>query len=148
MGWVYYGPCYFFLPHASRDSTEAGLGRIRRFVIQFAVTTQVEADKVTDKVSRKATAGKTEGMSTEQLLQMSAVCTDRFSITRFATYSTQGTAMKQNLQTTETNCIYTCVRQHTKYTMHSTLYTVHSNPCAVHNTLYTVPHFFYITHYT
>jgi hypothetical protein len=46
-------------------------------------------------------------MSTEQLLQIPAVRTDRFNITGFAKYSTvqystvQGTVIKQNLRTTE-----------------------------------------------
>ena len=38
-------------------------------------------------------------MPTQQLLQMPAVHTDRFSITRFVTYTAQGTEIKQNLQT-------------------------------------------------
>jgi hypothetical protein len=42
-------------------------------------------------------------MGIEQLLQMSAVRTDRFNITGFATYSTEGAERKQNLQTTESN---------------------------------------------
>ena len=37
-------------------------------------------------------------MSTQQLLQMSAVCTDRFSVTDFATFSKIGTIIKHNLQ--------------------------------------------------
>jgi len=59
-------------------------------------------------------------MPTEQLLQMPAVRTDRFSITHFATYSTQGTVVKQNLQTTEVNpsVIYRCICHYTLYTTH------------------------------
>ena len=68
--------------------------------------------KKTDKFSRKAAAGKREGMSTEQLLQMPAVRTDCFNITGFVTYSTvQGTVIKQNLQNTKSNKsdIYRCI---------------------------------------
>ena len=42
----------------------------------------------TDKFSGKVAAGNREGMSTVQLLQMSAARTDRFSRTHFTTYST------------------------------------------------------------
>jgi hypothetical protein len=45
-------------------------------------------EKMTDKVCRNAIVGRREGMPIEQLLQMPAVRTDRFSITGFAMYST------------------------------------------------------------
>jgi hypothetical protein len=50
------------------------------FFIQFAAITHVAADKRADKICRNTIAGKREGMPTEQLLQMPAVRTDRFSI--------------------------------------------------------------------
>ena len=68
---------------------------------------------------------------------MPAVRTDRFSITGFATYSTQGTAMKQNIQVTESNPsdIYVFVGHYTQYTIHSALYTTHSTLYTTHSTI-------------
>jgi len=109
--------------------------------------------KRTDKVSRKAAAGKREGMSPEQLLQMPAVRTDSFSITGFVTFTTQGTVIKQNLQTqvistgaflTIHNKKCTIYINHILYTAHYT----HSTPYTVHYTLYTVPHTLYTMNYT
>jgi hypothetical protein len=56
--------------------------------MQFAAIILVRADKITDKVCRNAIAWKREGMSTEQLLHMSAVRTDSFNSTGFDTYNT------------------------------------------------------------
>jgi hypothetical protein len=63
--------------------------------------TQLAAAETTDNVSRKVIFGKREIVLTEKLLEMPAVHTDRFIITGFATYTAQGTALHQNLQTTE-----------------------------------------------
>ena len=61
-------------------------------------------------------------MSTAQLLQMAVVDTDRFRITGFAVYTTQGTVMKQNIQATETQVI----SMDSYVTLHSTLYAIHN----------------------
>ena len=78
-------------------------------------------EKTTDKVCRNATAGKREGMPTEQLLQMPAVCTDRFSITGFATYSTQWTEIKNYKKTVQTQGVSTGAP--TPYTIHYTQFS-------------------------
>jgi putative heme degradation protein len=54
-------------------------------------------------------------MATQQLVQMSAVRTDRFNITGFATFTVQETVIKQILQTAESNPsdIYVFVGQYT-----------------------------------
>ena len=96
-------------------------------------------------------------MPTEQLLQMPAVCTDCFSITGFATYTTKGRVMKQNLQTTESKTIvnYGWVGHYKQYTMHSaqftthyTQYTMHSAQFTTHYTQYTMHSAQFTTHYT
>ena len=95
-------------------------------------------------------------MPTEQLLQMPAVCTDCFSITGFATYTTKGRVMKQNLQTTESKTIvnYGWVGHYKQYTMHSaqftthyTQYTMHSAQFTTHYTQYTMYSAQFTTHY-
>jgi len=95
------------------DVTVRGLGsgRIRSDQVICYPVFSHHLGKTTDEVSRKAAAGKREGMSTEQLLQMPAVRTDSFNIAGFVTYSTKGTVIKQNLQITESNTsdIYMCV---------------------------------------
>jgi hypothetical protein len=53
--------------------------------IEFSTITYVGCDKITDKVSRKAAAVKTDGLPTEQ----PAVRTDRFNNIAFATFATQ-----------------------------------------------------------
>jgi hypothetical protein len=79
-------------------------------------------------------------MPTYQLLQMPAVHTDRFSNTGFVFFTAQGTVIKQNLQTAESNIsnIYGLAGHHTKYALHSALNTVHYTKSTVHYTLYTV----------
>jgi hypothetical protein len=100
--------------------------------------------KISDKVSRKATAGKREGMATEQLPQMPAVRTDRFNISGFVKFTAQGTVIKQNLQTTEsnTNNIYRYRLHYTQYTtsIHSTQYTIHSTQYTIDSTLFHYAH--------
>jgi len=73
-------------------------------------------------------------MPTEQLIQMPAVHTDRFSITFFATYSTQGTVIEQNLGKMElkTQVLSVCA----SVNIHNTLYT---GRC----TIYTITHVLY-----
>jgi hypothetical protein len=71
-------------------------------------------------------------MPTEQLFQRPAVRTGRFNITDFATYTTQATVIKQNLQTeSNTSGTYKCVRHYTQYNIHYTRY-----PCIIHCALY------------
>jgi len=78
-------------------------------------------------------------MATEQLLEKSSVRTDRFSITGFM-FAAQGTKIKQNLQTAESNTsdIYRCVGHCTGYTIHSTLYKIQYTQYITRNALYTV----------
>ena len=123
---------------------------IRWLVIQFAAVTQVAANKTTDKFSRKAVAGKREGRSTQQLLQMPAVRTDRFSITGFATFSTQGTAMKENIKATESNPSdnYGLVGQYTQYTVQSALYATHNTQYHIYCTQYSIHNTQYHIHCT
>ena len=67
----------------------------------------------------------------EQLLQMPAVHTDRFSITGFLTFTAQGTVLKQILQKlNQTQVIST------------------GASVTILNTLYTLLHILYTIHYT
>ena len=111
--------------------------RIRWFVIYFAATTHVGADKIYDKDCSELLQGR-EGMRAEQLLQMAAVRTDRSSITGFATYTAQGTVIKQNLQITESNtrAIYRCVIH-----INNIVHTIRCTQCILTHTIYTIHNF-------
>jgi hypothetical protein len=91
-------------------------------------------------------------MLTEQLLQMPAVHTDRFSVTGFATFTAPWTEIKQILQKlnqTEVITIVAFVSIHSAlYTTHYTLHTIHYTLYTTHYTLHTIHYTLYTTHYT
>jgi hypothetical protein len=90
-------------------------------------------------------------MPIEQLFQRPAVRTGRFNITDFATYTTQATVIKQNLQTeSKINGTYSFVRHYTQYNIHYTHYPyiIHCAHYTIQYRLYTVPHILYTIHCT